>query len=165
MKPIPKVNLLLIQKTPDKPLGLAMEQRPRAGVQHAYETTRKLYRAGVPLIAGSDCAGQGFGVTYGLGIHIEMYLFAHEIGMSPEDVLKSATSITAARFGFRDRGEISVGKKADLVLVKGDIAEVLSDPKNRCLPIAGVWRDGILASVYERLHPELVRMFATDDSP
>ncbi|KAG7404475.1 hypothetical protein Forpe1208_v016001 [Fusarium oxysporum f. sp. rapae] len=161
----PLAESMLIQKTPDKPLGLAKEQRPRAGVQHAYETTRKLYRAGVPLIAGSDCAGQGFGVTYGLGIHIEMYLFAHEIGMSPEDVLKSATSITAARFGFKDRGEISVGKKADLVLLKGDIAEVLSDPKNRCLPIAGVWRDGVLASVYERLHPEFVRVFVTDDSP
>ncbi|KAM0499050.1 hypothetical protein ACHAP8_005754 [Fusarium lateritium] len=160
----PFAESMLIQKTPDKPLGLAKEQRPRAGVQHAYETTRKLYRAGVPLIAGSDCAGQGFGVTYGLGIHIEMYLFAHEIGMSPEDVLKSATSTTAARFGFKDRGEISVGKKADLVLVKGDITEVLSDPNNRCLPIAGVWRDGVLASIYERFHPELVRILVTDDS-
>jgi imidazolonepropionase-like amidohydrolase len=91
-----------------------------------------------------------------------MYLFAHEIGMSPEDVLKSATSTTATRFGFKDRGEISVGKKADLVLVKGDIADVLSDPKNRCLPIVGVWRDGVLAAVYERGYPEFVQIFDRD---
>ncbi|GKU06295.1 organophosphate acid anhydrase [Fusarium langsethiae] len=147
---------MLIQKTSDKPLGLAKEERPRAGVQHAYETTRKLYRAGVPLIAESDCAGQGFGVTYGLGVHIEMYLFAHEIGMSPEDVLKSATSSTAGRFGFEDKGEISVGIKADLVLVEGDVAVLLSDPNNRCLPLVGVWRDSVLTSVYEQGYPELV---------
>ncbi|KAK6703779.1 hypothetical protein SNK05_007728 [Fusarium graminearum] len=67
-----------------------------------------------------------------------MYLFAYEIGMSPEDVLKSATSTTAARFRFKDRGEISVRKKADLALIEGDIADVLSDLKNRCLPIVGV---------------------------
>jgi imidazolonepropionase-like amidohydrolase len=158
----PFARSMLIEKTFEKPLGLAKAERPRAGVQHAYETTRKLYQAGIPLIAGSDCAGQGFGVAYGLGVHIEMYLFAHEIGMSPEDVLKSATSTTAARFGFEDRGEISVGKKADLALVEGDIADVLSDPKNRCLPIVGVWRDGVLASIYERGYPEFVQIFDTD---
>ena len=145
---------MLIQKAVDKPIGLAKDEHAKAAVQNAYESTRKMYKAGVPLIVGSDCAGKGLGVTYGLGIHMEMYLFAHEIGMSPDDVLKSATSTTAARFGFGDRGQISVGKRADLVLVEGDIAEVLSDPKKRCLPIAGVWREGILASVYTRNYPE-----------
>ncbi|CAG7558177.1 unnamed protein product [Fusarium equiseti] len=158
----PFAQSMLIEKTFEKPLGLAKAERPRASVQHVYETTRKLYQAGIPLIAGSDCAGQGFGVAYGLGVHIEMYLFAHEIGMSPEDVLKSATSTTAARFGFEDRGEISVGKKADLALVKGDIADVLSDPKNRCLPVVGVWRDGVLASIYECGYPEFVQIFDRD---
>ena len=150
----PFAEKMLIQKAADKPIGLAKDERPKSAVQNAYETTRKMYKAGVPLIVGSDCAGKGLGVTYGLGIHIEMYLFSHEIGMSPAEVLKSATYTTAARFGFGDRGQISVGKRADLVLVEGDVAEVLSDPKKRCLPIAGVWREGILASVYTRNYPE-----------
>ncbi|QKD61320.2 uncharacterized protein FOBCDRAFT_148509 [Fusarium oxysporum Fo47] len=110
---------------------------------------RKMYQAGITLVAGSDAGGQEFGVAYGLGMHIEMYLLKHEIGMTLEDVLKAATSNVAKRFGFNDRGEIAVGKKADFVLLKGDADSVLSDIQQRCLPVEGVWRDGVLANVYE----------------
>lgn len=64
-------------------------------------------------------------------------------------------STTARQFGFSDRGEIAVGKKADLALVKGDIVSVLSDARHLCLPVEGVWREGVLATVYEHGFPEL----------
>ncbi|KAH8755990.1 hypothetical protein F5883DRAFT_569782 [Diaporthe sp. PMI_573] len=87
----PLAQRMLMRKSPDRPHGLASAQRSKATVQNAYETTKKMYQAGVPIIAGSDSAGRGFGVPFGLGMHIEMHLFAHEIGMLPEDVLKSST--------------------------------------------------------------------------
>ncbi|KAJ9412333.1 hypothetical protein QL093DRAFT_2027467 [Fusarium oxysporum] len=150
----PLADRMMLRKSPDQPLGLAETQKPRVRVQNAYETARKMYQAGITLVAGSDAGGQEFGVAYGLGMHIEMYLLKHEIGMTLEDVLKAATSNVAKRFGFNDRGEIAVGKKADFVLLKGDADSVLSDIQQGCLPVEGVWRDGVLANVYEERFPE-----------
>jgi imidazolonepropionase-like amidohydrolase len=80
-----------------------------------------LYNAGVPIIVGSDASGQARGTAYGLEVHIEIHLLIHKVGMAPIDALKGATSLTADRFGFHDRGRIGPGKKADLVLVEGDL--------------------------------------------
>ncbi|GKT62528.1 organophosphate acid anhydrase [Colletotrichum tofieldiae] len=145
----PFAQRLLIQKTPGQPLGLAASQKPRASIHNAYANTRTLYKAGVPLILGTDATGMGFGFPYGLGMHMEMRLMVQEVGMSPFDVLKSATSVTAGRFKFNDRGRIEAGKKADLVLVQGDVFESLATNDGRSLRIKSVWRDGISASVFE----------------
>lgn len=42
-------------------------------------------------------------------------------GMSVTQILASATSVPAARFGWTDRGRIEAGLRADLVLVDGDL--------------------------------------------
>lgn len=65
-------------------------------------------------------------------------------GFTPEEALKSATVVTAHRFGYPDRGRIAEGLKADLVLVEGN---PLVDIDNT-LNLRGVWRDGQLASYY-----------------
>jgi len=57
-------------------------------------------------------------------------------GFTPIEALKSATSITAKRFGFSDRGRISEGLKADLVLVEGNACEDIDVTLN----LRGVWR-------------------------
>ncbi|KAJ0364983.1 hypothetical protein COL154_000398 [Colletotrichum chrysophilum] len=142
----PYAKRFLIQKEPTKPLGLAVGQKPKASIANAYASTKALYKAGVPLIVGTDAAGKGLGLPYGLGMHLEMRVLVQEVGMSPLDVLKSATSITADRLKFHDRGKIEPGKKADLVLIKGDVLKVLGDHKGRCLPIEAVWREGVFAS-------------------
>ncbi|OHE99733.1 hypothetical protein CORC01_04869 [Colletotrichum orchidophilum] len=144
----PFAQRLLIHKTAGEPMGLAAKQKPKASVLNAYSNTAALYRAGVPLILGTDAAGGSIGLPYGLGMHIEMRMFIEEVGMSPLDVLKSATSITAERFKFHDRGKVECGRKADLVLVEGDVLEALSEKNGRCLPIKAVWRDGVLASSF-----------------
>ena len=62
----------------------------------------------------------------------------HEVGLTPEEALSSATSVTARRFGMSDRGVIAPGRKADLVLVKGNPLVDIGDTLN----LEGVWRDG-----------------------
>ena len=97
---------MLIQKGPGRPIGLAAAQRPKASVQHAYTSTSELYKAGIPIIAGTDSACNGLGLPYGLSMHLELYTLVSDVGMSPLDALMSATSITADRFGFLDIGKL-----------------------------------------------------------
>ncbi|KAF9879487.1 hypothetical protein CkaCkLH20_03030 [Colletotrichum karsti] len=74
----PFAQKMLIQKAPTKPLGLAAGQKPRASIANAYANTKALYKAGVPLIVGTDAAGKGFGLPYGLGMHMEMRALVKE---------------------------------------------------------------------------------------
>jgi imidazolonepropionase-like amidohydrolase len=65
--------------------------------------------------------------------------------MTPEEALRSATSLTARRFRFLDRGRLVEGLKADLLLVEGNpLVDI-----DATLNVRGVWRDGVLCSVYE----------------
>jgi imidazolonepropionase-like amidohydrolase len=141
----PLAQKMLFDTQPRQPLAMGAAN---ASIEHAYESVRALYEAKVPIIIGSDSSGQLKGTAYGLGVHMEIYLLTHKIKMSAVDVLKGATSLTADRFGFHDRGRIGVGKKADLVLLEGDVREILADEESLCLPVRGVWRDGIVASVW-----------------
>jgi imidazolonepropionase-like amidohydrolase len=94
--------------------------------------------------SGSDSAGPALGTAFGLSLHHELYLFVKECGFTPLEALKSATSVTAKRFGFPDRGRIAEGLKADLVLVEGNPCADIDVTLN----LRGVWRDGVLASYY-----------------
>ncbi len=51
-------------------------------------------------------------------------------------------------FGFNNRGRIEVGRKADLVLVDGDIREFLTKGDNLCLLVRGLWTDGVAEKVF-----------------
>ena len=95
--------------------------------------------------SGSDSAGAGLGTAWGLSLHHELFLFVDKCEFTPLEALRSATSVTANRFGFDDRGRIAKGLKADLVLVEGNpVADI-----DATLNLRGVWRDGVLAEFYE----------------
>lgn len=145
----PFAQRMLLNKSVGRPVGFAISQRPKSSVVHAYRSVKALHAAGVPLLVGTDAAGREIGTAYGLGVHMEMHLLATEIGMAPAEVLRSATSLTADRYGFNDRGRIEVGRKADLVLMNGDVLAALADPNSLCLPVKQVWRDGVQASAFE----------------
>lgn len=147
----PLTQRMLYDPSIRKFLGLANQ---KGNIEHSYASTRALHSAGVPLIVGSDSSGQPRGQAYGLTVHMEMWQMVHKIGMAPIEVLKSATSLIADRFGFKDFGRIGVGKQADLVLVQGDVRKVMADPQARCLPVLGVWRGGVVADVYREGLPE-----------
>lgn len=79
--------------------------------KHGLKLTGQAYRAGVPVLVGSDTGLNGF------RFHDEM---AHLVsaGLTPAEVLRAAT-LDAARYARADNqfGTVSVGKRADLVLL------------------------------------------------
>ena len=86
--------------------------------------TKRMYDAGIPLLAGTDA-------TAGIMLHRELELEV-EAGIPPAKALQIAT-FNAARLlqQEKDLGSIMPGKRADLVVVEGNPAEHISDIR-RC---------------------------------
>ena len=99
------------------------------------EALSQLDKAGVPLLIGTDAPSPGS--TYGASTLDELALFVRG-GIAPVKALVAATSEPAKIFGLNDRGEVRVGKRADLVLVRGNPSRNIDDVKN----IIGVWKKG-----------------------
>ncbi|MFC4113277.1 amidohydrolase family protein [Nonomuraea zeae] len=106
------------------------------GVLNASRSAAALVRAGVPLLAGTDCTP--FGPVHGAGLHHELLLLT-EAGLTAEEALAAATSLTARCFDLADRGRIARGLRADLLLVEGDPTVDITATR----AIAGVWRGGV----------------------
>jgi imidazolonepropionase-like amidohydrolase len=87
-------------------------------VRKYQELTGILYRAGVPILAGTD-APEPF-VTPGFALHQELEMLV-ESGLSPADALRAAT-VNNARILHQasDLGRIAPGMLADLVLLNAD---------------------------------------------
>ena len=116
---------------------------PQCSIEHAYETIRMFRKHGIDVVAGTDSAGGLKGSGVGPSLWMELGLYVSECGMSVVEALKAATSVTARRFSFNDRGVIEKGRRADLVLVKGNPTERLEDLWEG--GIAGVWKQGLRA--------------------
>ncbi len=80
---------------------------------------RKAFDAGVPLLCGSE---SGFSITpYGEWHHKEMDVFVQEIGLTPLQAIKAATSDNAVALRMpHDIGAIEEGRLADILVVDGD---------------------------------------------
>ncbi|KAF2104929.1 hypothetical protein NA57DRAFT_29617 [Rhizodiscina lignyota] len=113
-------------------------------LEYAYESVRQLKNAGIDILCGSDAATPARGTAWGASLHQELRIFVDECGFTPVEALRAATSLTAKRFGFRDRGMIAEDKRADLLLVEGNPLEDIDNTLN----IRGVWRDGRMCSEY-----------------
>jgi hypothetical protein len=102
------------------------------------EFERAFVAAGGLLLAGPDPTGNG-GVLPGFGDQREVELLV-EAGFSPTEAIHIATQ-NGARFLGRDAeiGAIAVGKRADLILIKGDPSAHISDIEN----VEIVFKDGI----------------------
>ncbi len=84
----------------------------RASFRKMMELTRRLYEAGVPILAGTDGGGPE------IVRELELYV---EAGLTPAQALRTATLNPARLVGAdKETGSVSVGKRADLVLVEGD---------------------------------------------
>jgi hypothetical protein len=94
------------------------------------EFTGRMYRAGIPLVAGTDALA-GFTLQH----ELELYVQA---GMTPAQVLQIAT-YNGAKYArvLDDRGVVMQGKRADLVLVDGDPTKDISDIRKVALVIKG----------------------------
>ncbi|KAF2138539.1 uncharacterized protein K452DRAFT_256118, partial [Aplosporella prunicola CBS 121167] len=140
----PRVERLLDKGQKEKMCQCANMKAEGSRVEFAYESVRVLKEAGVDIICGSDAAGPLPGTAFGLSTHHELFLLVNKCGFTPQEALRSATSLTAKKFGFPDRGLIREGRKADLILVEGNPL----DDIDATLNLKGVWRDGVLNSAY-----------------
>lgn len=97
-------------------------QRKWAFAQH---NTKRLYDAGVPIAVGTDAGMPG--TPHGKATLREMELLV-QAGLPAEAALMAGTANSARAMGeLADRGTIEVGKRADLVLVKGTPWEHIED--------------------------------------
>ena len=89
-----------------------------------------LHRSGVPIMAGTDAMGLPL-VAPGSSLHRELQLLSAS-GLSTHEVIRSATVVPATFLGeTKEFGTITVGQRADLLLVAGnplDNLEVLKRP-------------------------------------
>jgi hypothetical protein len=113
----------------------------RASYDKMVQFVGQLYRAGVPLEAGTDQIA-------GFTLHRELELYVRA-GLSPAEALQVATW-NGARFTGRlaDLGSVEPAKRADLILVDGDPTQNISDIRRVSL----VMKDGVIylpAEVYE----------------
>jgi hypothetical protein len=94
--------------------------RYKASYAKMVEMEGRLFKAGVPLVAGTD-------ETAGFALHRELELYV-QAGIPPAEVLKIATWNGAKYTRTLDRaGSITPGKFADLILVDGDPTTNISD--------------------------------------
>lgn len=72
----------------------------------------KFYKAGIPVVAGTDNFAPGF------GLFLEMESYVKYGKLTPLDAIKMATIIPARAMGYDDvTGSIEVGKQADIAIL------------------------------------------------
>ena len=112
----------------------------KAILQKGYENFTLFYRrfveAGGKLLAGTDTESA---VPPGISLHHELELLVHEHILSPEQAIVSATRLPAEFLDYSaDLGTLEKGKIADLVILRGDPLEDISNTQN----IDAVFKDG-----------------------
>jgi len=109
----------------------------RRFVDHELAIVRKLHKAGVPFLAGTDTPA-GVGVTPGISLHLELQRFV-AAGFTPLQALQTAT-INPARFlgKLSDYGSVQSGRIADIVLLRANPLENIANTRT----IGGVVADG-----------------------
>ncbi|WP_202844571.1 amidohydrolase family protein [Luteimonas saliphila] len=127
----------------------ATGERYRASFDAMVEFVGRAYRAGVPLVAGTD-------EVPGFTLHHELALYVRA-GLTPAQALQVATWNGAEYSEVLDRlGSIAPGKQADLVLVDGDPTTDIADIRRVATVIKGA-----VAYYPAEIHAELgIRPFA-----
>jgi imidazolonepropionase-like amidohydrolase len=106
-----------------EPAGI--KDRP-SDVQREYtiacENLQKARKAGIPMMTGTD---SGFAVTpYGEWHAMELEIFVRDLGFSPAEALRCATSVTARFMANGARiGILETGRLADFIAVDGSPLE------------------------------------------
>ncbi len=124
LSPSQKWSLLMPNKKP----------RPQF-FPNVVENLRRFHAAGVALLPGTDAPNPA--TAHGVALHEELQIFV-EAGYTPEEALHAATALPTQVFHLGDRGHVSPGYRADLVLIDGDPTTRISDT----LSIARVWKNG-----------------------
>lgn len=116
-----------------------------AKLEHSFESVRRLKKEGIDIVCGTDAVAGLKGTALGVSMWMEMEMYIQECGFSVLEALTSATSVGARRFHFDDRGVVKEGKRADLLLVQGDLTSKLETlwGGDGGKGIVNVWKEGI----------------------
>ena len=90
---------------------VAQSAPPGRDYAAARDSVTVMYRAGVPILAGTDAnaqIGAPATISHGSSLHRELELLV-EAGLTTVDALRAATSRPARYFGLADRGVIEPG--------------------------------------------------------
>lgn len=95
-----------------------------------------LVKAGALLLGGTDPSNAT--VVHGATLHRELELLVRS-GLTPAQALTAATKSPARIFRLNDRGQIAPGRRADLLMVRGDPTRDITTTRD----ILRVWRSGV----------------------
>jgi imidazolonepropionase-like amidohydrolase len=104
-------------KIPPRVARLIADPPPIKAPTMAEQNLKKLWDAGIPIVMGTDAGN--IGTLHGPSVFREMALM-RDAGLTPLQVLRSATTNGARAMGRTDIGAIAPGKHADLVLLDAD---------------------------------------------
>ena len=99
------------------------------------QSVAKLAAAGAPIILGSDTGLRDH--PFGFAEQKELELMV-QAGMTPSQVIVAATSRAAEFLGLTDRGMLSTGKRADLLVLDANPLDDIRNTKK----IDSVWIAG-----------------------
>jgi imidazolonepropionase-like amidohydrolase len=108
---------------------------------NAEASVTSMYNGGVPILVGTDANLSPYvpaNPPFGLSIHEELALLV-AAGVSPINAIRGATSLAASTFRLYDRGSITPGLRADLVLLSADPTVDISNSRS----IERVWIQGV----------------------
>lgn len=111
----------------------------REHYQNAENAVRLLHKCGVKILAATDANEGSYAppVEYGASMHREMQLLVNA-GLTPCEVLASATGNTAKVFNISGLGSVAEGKRAVLLLIEGRPDKEITD----ITKIKQIWVDG-----------------------
>lgn len=113
---------------------------PTVDFANALATIARFHGKGVAIVAGTDSNAHPSTPAqppHGEALHGELELMV-AAGLTPVEALRAATSNAAEFFGLTDRGRVTPGLRADLVLVDGNPTSDISATRS----IRGVWIAG-----------------------
>ncbi len=108
--------------------------RPEA-LTHAIENTRRMHSFGISILAGTDAPNPG--TAHGISMHGELELL-NQAGLTPTQTIQSASLLPAQKFSLGNRGSLTVGAKADFLLLSADPRKDIKNTRK----LIGIWKNG-----------------------
>jgi imidazolonepropionase-like amidohydrolase len=102
-----------------------MEQASREGIRHPFaasmdarnENLRRMWAAGVQFVSGNDA---GVPLSRFDDFQLDLELLVEHVGVSGAEAILTATGKAAEAIGSDDFGTLQPGKRADVLVVRGD---------------------------------------------
>jgi imidazolonepropionase-like amidohydrolase len=110
----------------------------RQALEIALRNLKAIHAGGVNIAMGTDSGATPLRIQ-GYAEHLEMELM-RRAGLSPMDILASATSGSAAVCGATDRGTLEAGKVADFIVLDEDPLQDIRNTRK----IFAVWHSGLM---------------------